>query len=1180
MPQPNSELRVFISSTFRDLQEEREHQVKKIFPEIRALCRQRGITFTEVDLRWGLTEEDVVLGQVIRTCLEEIDRCRPYFIGITGERYGYVPDLVDIYKDAELIGRYPWIEDAVMEGASIIDLEFRHSALNDGNDRARFFFRRTRYGEESAITGSEQAALERLQQRVREAGLPVEEFRDPVSLGEMVYDELRRTIDRDYADAVAPTALEQERIRHEAFAASRRRAYIPNPEYLSELSAWYQDAGAPPLILYAESGSGKSSLVSFWCQQQKRREPESFIVEHYVGIGAGDSDHLGIIRHVIEEIRERYERSEEIPSKPEEMERDFANWLGFGVGAPMLLVIDGINQLTGRALDLHWLPPMMPAGVKLIITSTVEQTLVDLRRRGWRELAMQPLKEREREGVIVRYLSEYHKALSKEQVTRIVEDAKCSHPLFLRTLLEELRLDSSHEKLDERIGQYLRTSGTEDLFQRVLERLEDDYSQKVVREVMSLLWCSRGGLSEEELGELTGVGRLKLSTLLLGLDYHLVRREGVLTFFHDYLRRAVEKRYLTDAGKKRQGYAELANYFEGSAVGLRATRELLHALENLGERARLEAALTEMERFEEIWAAESEEVLRLWSSVDVAAVAAAYDAGVERCAERERREADRRAAVLGSVADLLNRIGAWVDAERLQRERVELLREVGDRAGESQALSSLMQLTRNLGRMEESERLAREAEEMARELGDRRSIAVAVGNRGNVHSIRGEYSEALACYGEHEEMARELGDRRSIAIAVGNRGNGHRSRGEYSEALACYAESEAIARELGDRRSIAVAVGNRGNVHWSRGEYSEALACYGESEAIARELGDRSSIAVAVGNRGNVHWSRGEYSEALACYGESEAIARELGDRSSIARAMGHRGLVHWSRGEYNEALACYAEQEAIARELGDRSSIAHAMGNRGIVHRSRGEYSKALACYAEWEAIARELGDRRSIALAVGNRGIVHSSRGEYSEALACYQQAATEHGEIGYRDGLTNWLSGTAHVLVELVEQEGELPEYLGEYVPDAEGGTWQAMSLRVAREQAEECVSISEELSKADTLFNGRILLARIEAAEGRRDVALQRLTGLLEEATTPTPALEDSGHPSEERMGQCAELHYRLWKLSATDADHRSEAEQLYAALFERIPKHDYRVKLEELRAARSTPSPEADDAVVE
>ena len=98
------DLRVFISSTFRDLQEEREHLIKKVFPEIRALCRERGITFTEVEQRLELTEEDVVLGQVTRTCMEAIDRCRPYFNGITGDRHGFSPTHHEILKDPELLG--------------------------------------------------------------------------------------------------------------------------------------------------------------------------------------------------------------------------------------------------------------------------------------------------------------------------------------------------------------------------------------------------------------------------------------------------------------------------------------------------------------------------------------------------------------------------------------------------------------------------------------------------------------------------------------------------------------------------------------------------------------------------------------------------------------------------------------------------------------------------------------------------------------------------------------------------------------------------------------------------------------------------------------------------------------------------------------------------------------------
>lgn len=44
-------IRVFVSSTFRDLQDERDELVKKIFPQLRKLCEQRGVVWGEVDLR-------------------------------------------------------------------------------------------------------------------------------------------------------------------------------------------------------------------------------------------------------------------------------------------------------------------------------------------------------------------------------------------------------------------------------------------------------------------------------------------------------------------------------------------------------------------------------------------------------------------------------------------------------------------------------------------------------------------------------------------------------------------------------------------------------------------------------------------------------------------------------------------------------------------------------------------------------------------------------------------------------------------------------------------------------------------------------------------------------------------------------------------------------------------------
>jgi hypothetical protein len=85
------ELKLFVSSTFRDMRAERDLLAKRVFPAIRRLCAERGTTWNDVDLRWGVTREDVAEGRVLRVCFDEIDRCRPLFLAMLGERYGWIP---------------------------------------------------------------------------------------------------------------------------------------------------------------------------------------------------------------------------------------------------------------------------------------------------------------------------------------------------------------------------------------------------------------------------------------------------------------------------------------------------------------------------------------------------------------------------------------------------------------------------------------------------------------------------------------------------------------------------------------------------------------------------------------------------------------------------------------------------------------------------------------------------------------------------------------------------------------------------------------------------------------------------------------------------------------------------------------------------------------------------------
>ena len=85
----NRVVRVFVSSTFSDMVGDRNELMSQVWPELRKFCRGRAVEFVDVDLRWGVTDEQASRNETVRYCLEEIARCRPFFIGLLGERYGW-----------------------------------------------------------------------------------------------------------------------------------------------------------------------------------------------------------------------------------------------------------------------------------------------------------------------------------------------------------------------------------------------------------------------------------------------------------------------------------------------------------------------------------------------------------------------------------------------------------------------------------------------------------------------------------------------------------------------------------------------------------------------------------------------------------------------------------------------------------------------------------------------------------------------------------------------------------------------------------------------------------------------------------------------------------------------------------------------------------------------------------
>ena len=640
-------IRVFISSTFRDMQAERELLIKRVFPELRSICAKRFVTFTEVDLRWGITEEQAAEGQVLPICLEEIERSRPYFIGLLGERYGWIPAAVP----PEVIDREPWLKEYVGARTSVTELEILHGVLNNPAmaGHAFFYFRDPAYiedlseaerremverpipedirifGEVEAIRRTEErkAKLAALKERIRQSGLPViENYPKPEALASEVRRQFLDLIDKLYPEAAVPDPLVREAAGHEAYARSKLLAYVERPSHTEVLDNFVSaESTGRGLALTGESGGGKTALLAAWMRQWRQDHSDAFSFEHYFGATPESASVPAFLVRLLGELKRRYDIAEEIPSDPAKLREVLPLWLAQAVGrGRIVLVLDALNQIEGDEADrrLAWLPHFFPQEVRVIASALPGPALDALRERGWQAHELPPTEAAEREAMIAAFLEHYRKTLRADLRQQIAAAPGAASPLFLRTVLEELRQFGSIERLPAEVARYLEASTPGELFRLVIQRWRQDFDRgrALVRHALRHLWAARQGLAETEWLELLAawepLPRQEWTPLFFALEPHLSQHAGLFAFGHDFLRQAARAECIGNDEDVRAAHHALADYFEGQPPSPRGAAELPWQLREAGERDRLRACLLDIDRFLLIRDRDQNELLRYW----------------------------------------------------------------------------------------------------------------------------------------------------------------------------------------------------------------------------------------------------------------------------------------------------------------------------------------------------------------------------------------------------------------------------------------------------------------------------------------------------------------------------------------------------------------------------------------
>ncbi len=1066
-------IRVFVSSTFKDMHAEREELVKRVFPQLRKICEERGVTWGEVDLRWGITEEQAAEGEVLPICLEEIHRCRPYFIALLGQRYGWVPDEIP----QELIEMQPWLTEHLE--SSVTELEILHGVLNnpDMANHAYFYLRDPAYvttlppGEQTAYDegptpyeieklGPEEAErraeerrnkLEALKERIKNSDFPVhEDYQDPVRLGELVLRDLTALVDRLYPRGSEPDPLDREAAEHEAFAASRAGVYIGRQEYFDRLDN-YAQGGDPPIVVLGESGSGKSALLANWALRYRAAHPHDFLLMHFVGGTPESADWAAMLRRIMGELQRRFDIEGRIPDQPDALRTAFAEWLNMAAArGRVVLVLDALNQLEDRegARDLVWLPAQMPANARVILSTLPGRPLKELKQRVCPTLQIEPLEANERRMLVKKYLAQFSKTLSAERIERIASAPQTANPLYLRALLEELRVFGIHEELDQRIDHYLSATTVDDLYEKILERYQHDYERDrpgLVRDTMSLLWAARWGLTQAELLELLGNDTEPLpgaywSPLYLAAQQSLVNRSGLIAFFHDYLRQAVQHRYLATEEGQRAAHLLLADYFEDRPLSPRKIEELPWQLSQARSWRRLCDLLANPYFLEAAWLANEVQVMAYWVEIEANSSLRLVDA-YRPVLDSPASNTDY-AVCNYAVAMLLLRTGYTAEArslgeylvEHLDRDSHELpliqwslaqaLLVQGDLDGAMALIKNTEQLLReewgDLGKdlqitlsnqaaillvrgdLDGAMALFKEEEQLSRQSGDDGRLGGSLGGQARILRERGDLDGAIALYKEQERLYRGLGSKVGLASSLGDQGMILRIRGDLDGAMVPLKEYEGICRELGDRQGLARTLGNQGVILLDGGDLAGAMALLKEQERICRDLGDKEGLSHSLNNQALILRERGDLDGAMELHDQQERLCRELGDRRGLARTLGNQALILSDRGDLDGAMALHKEEERICRELDDKAKLANCLRSQAVILHTRGDVEPAMVLYKEEEQLRRALGDKREVHSSLGNQALILESRGDLEGAIALYKEREQICRELGDKEGL----------------------------------------------------------------------------------------------------------------------------------------------------------------------------------
>ncbi|XP_039671900.1 telomerase protein component 1 isoform X3 [Perca fluviatilis] len=528
-------VRVFISSTFRDMHAERDILVRSVFPELRRRAAPHCLYLQEVELRWGVTEEES--GRATELCLSEVCRSQ-MMVGILGERYGLVPPK-PVLPD---LPQHSWLASAPA-GLSITEMEIRQfQALYPDTVQQRMlgYFRdpnitklvpvawKSDFVAESKEAECKMASLKR---SIRASGVKVTEnyscewggvvggkpyLKNLEDFGKAVLEDLWTAVVKQFVEEDAEAEAVSDVMEQQVHQGALQRQFFGRAKLLSGAVDIVEQAQAKGGMMVVEGGPGEGKTVFMAALADTLRagvKTKKNLVCDVISYSTAASQSArsvgNLLRCLVQWLRKMKDTEEEspLPRSNKDLLSEFHSTLSdIKKTKPLVLLVDGVDLVRdGRGqLSSDWIPQQLPKGVCLVVSIPTKAALLQTlaKRKGTVLFSLGQLTMPDRREIVQKGLDTFGKKLSdsafNNQLQALIMKKGASSPLYLHLACEDLRNFASFDKLKESL-QGLPQSLSQ-LVQYSLDRVCSQYRGMLgLRRALAALTVSTTGLRERDL---------------------------------------------------------------------------------------------------------------------------------------------------------------------------------------------------------------------------------------------------------------------------------------------------------------------------------------------------------------------------------------------------------------------------------------------------------------------------------------------------------------------------------------------------------------------------------------------------------------------------------------------------------------------------------------------------------